>query len=512
MNKKILSLIILSFAINILSFAQPLHINGWDKILKEKQYQQNNFYPLYYSEYTHDSLPNIIEPLKFMDHNYSLVQRSNTKNKLLIVPEIDLYGGIDFLHTDLAQTSAAGIHITTTLGHKIAFDGSFKYACSNVFQFEKDFIDTHRIKPEASIVTQRNNLYYFYKSHFYLAWQPSKHFIFEGGFNNHHIGQGYRSLFLSNRNYNYPYFKITTQIWHLRYTALWIQLKDIQNNSITKWNDFPTKYTALHYLNWKVNKHWRVGFFEALIWQAEDAQGIRGFEINYLNPIIFFRPVEFTLGSPDNAMMGMDISFSNNNTLLYFQLLLDEFKISEVTAMNGWWANKQSFQIGWKQYEIFNVKEANSQMEINFIRPFMYAHFSTYQSYGHYNQPLAHPIGANVVEGVYRINYRNKRWNLLFHNTLAYYGTDPEGENYGGDIFKNYNTRTQDYNNKVGQGLTNLLLTNTFRVNYLIDPVSNLQLFSEMGSRLHYVEKESQHYLLFKLGITTSLNNNILDY
>ncbi|MEA3505435.1 MAG: hypothetical protein U9R32_09640 [Bacteroidota bacterium] len=511
MNKKISLLLFLLMCSKIM-LSQPLHITAWDNISLQKQNKQISFFPLYYKNTAHtDSLSKIIKHLIFLDHKYA-IQHSGKKIAFQILPEINIYGGSDFLNNDFAGTGGVGTHLKATIGSQLAFEGRFRYSYSALYQYEETFINKHRINHNGTIVNEKNGRYNYYDTEFYLAWSPSNHFIFEGGFNGNHIGQGYRSLFLSDRNHNYPYFKITTNVWHFRYTALWMQLKDIQNNSISGWNDFPTKYSAIHYLNWKINKKWRVGLFEALIWQAKDEQGVRGFEINYLNPIIFFRPVEFTLGSPDNAMMGMDISFSTDNTLIYFQMLLDEFKLDEIKAMNGWWANKQSFQIGWKEYDILNTNGLNSQLEINFIRPFMYTHFSTLQSYGHYNQPLAHPLGANVVEGIYRINYQANRWNFMFHNSLAYYGTDPKGENYGGDVFKDYNTRTQDYDNYIGQGLTNTLLTNHLQANYLIDPVSELQLFAEIGSRLHFIEKDSKHFLYFNFGVTTGFDGRVFDF
>ena len=51
-----------------------------------------------------------------------------------------------------------------------------------------------------------------------------------------------------------------------------------------------------------------LGFFDAVIWAAADDQGHpRGFDFQYINPIIFLRPVEAQSGSGDNALIGFHV-------------------------------------------------------------------------------------------------------------------------------------------------------------------------------------------------------------
>ena len=69
------------------------------------------------------------------------------------------------------------------------------------------------------------------------------------------------------------------------------------------------KYTTTHYLSWAISKRVNLSFFDAIVWSATDSAGnYRGFDAQYLNPIIFMRPVEFSIGSPDNALMGLNLS------------------------------------------------------------------------------------------------------------------------------------------------------------------------------------------------------------
>ena len=83
---------------------------------------------------------------------------------------------------------------------------------------------------------------------------------------------------------------------------------------------------------------------------------------------------------------------------MYGQLLLDEFKLSEVRAGDGWWGNKFGFQLGGKYIDAFNIKNLDLQLEHNRVRPFTYSHGDSVANYTHYNMPLAHPLGANFQE------------------------------------------------------------------------------------------------------------------
>ena len=63
------------------------------------------------------------------------------------------------------------------------------------------------------------------------------------------------------------------------------------------------KHGAFHYLDYALNNNLTIGLFEAIIWQSRDENFERGFDVHYLNPIIFYRPVEFSKHSPDNALL-----------------------------------------------------------------------------------------------------------------------------------------------------------------------------------------------------------------
>lgn len=261
------------------------------------------------------------------------------------------------------------------------------------------------------------------------------------------LGDGYRSLFLSDFGSNYLFMKINTKLWKFNYQNLFMELTPQYFRSGDKL--LPKKYAAMHLLSMNVTKWLNVGVFESIISGRQDH-----FDFRYLNPIIFYRSVEQTAGSPDNALMGMNFKINTKaNAVIYGQVLLDEFKFSELKAGNGWWANKYGFQIGAKIADPFGAKNLMVQTELNMVRPFTYSRDSV-SNYTHYNQALAHPYGANFLEAVLIVRYKPAQklymtWKTFYNKQ----GRDTTGSvAFGGDIFDSYKNRNAFYGIKLFNG------------------------------------------------------------
>jgi hypothetical protein len=93
--------------------------------------------------------------------------------------------------------------------------------------------------------------------------------------------------------------------------------------------------------------------------------------------------------------------------------LLDEFILSKVRNSPTNWVNKFGIQLGGKYIDAFGIKNLDLQLEMNRVRPFTYAHYDTINNYTHYNQPLAHPLGANFQELIGIARYQPfPKWNI----------------------------------------------------------------------------------------------------
>jgi hypothetical protein len=225
------------------------------------------------------------------------------------------------------------------------------------------------------------------------------------------------------------------------------------------------------------------------------------------------RPVEFSTGSPDNALLGLNLSvIVGKHNVFYGQLILDEFKMSEVTAGDGWWGNKQGFQLGFKTFDPFRIKGFYFQTEYNWVRPYTYSQSLPMKNYGHYNQSLAHPMGANFWESVSILKYHYKRFYFRYQFQYAVYGEDLDGQNYGKNIYKSYETRVNDYGNKVGQGLETTVLYNDFSASYLVNPAYNLNIVLGYTNRNYTNDRETVKTSYVYFALRTSLSNYYYDF
>jgi hypothetical protein len=216
-----------------------------------------------------------------------------------------------------------------------------------------------------------------------------------------------------------------------------------------------------------------IGAFESIIYAPQLPGGRRGFELEYLNPLIFYRSVEQAIGSPDNAALGLSARWHFLQRFqLYGQFMLDDFNIARTQEGSGYWGNKFGLQGGLKWIDIGGVETLDLQLEYNHLRPYLYSHFNTSANYAHYNQPLAHPQGANAREGVVIVRYRPvSRLRLMMTGGWLRQGRDRNGLNFGGDIFRSNASHDNgeanpDYGNEITQGRRRTLFRLHGRISY----------------------------------------------
>lgn len=275
-----------------------------------------------------------------------------------------------------------------------------------------------------------------------------KHFSIEAGREKHFWGDGYRSPVLSHNAAPMPYARLTTRVWNIKWVNLWTMMDDF--NLETSERRF--KFMAIHGLSWDITPKFNLQLYEAVVWQAEDRLVNRGFDYTYLNPFIFYRPIEFAKGSADNMLLGFAMRRSlGKKGQLYGNVYFDEFMISELRSRSEWWGNKYAIQLGFKGFNIF-TEGHHLLSELNLARPFMYTHGSVLQAYSHTNLPLAHPHGANFVEWITRSRLVRGETQILTTLSLAAYALDPEGENFGNDVLTSYRNPARRYGNHILQG------------------------------------------------------------
>jgi hypothetical protein len=316
----------------------------------------------------------------------------------------------------------------------------------------------------------------------HISYTPSKYFNFQLGHGKTFLGDGYRSLLMSDNASPYPFFRINTTFWKLKYTNTWMSLRDVRPE-VTADGSFRTKYMANHYLSYNVTKRLNIGLFESVIWENDND---RGFDFNYVNPVIFYRAIEFSTGSRGgNALIGLSAKYKFTDRInAYGQLIIDEFSSSDVFGGEGSYKNKTGYQLGVKYYDAFGLKDLYLQAEYNRVRPYTFSHNTVVLNYGHANQPLAHTLGANFSEFIAIARYNYGR---IFANAKVVvakrgleFNTPEDSFFYGGSIYGTEDERISDLNNEVGQGNTTDFLHAEVQAGFIVNPATNLKLYASV--------------------------------
>lgn len=458
--------------------------------------------------------------------NRSLIKFDRDDISFTIDPLFNFEIGRDADYDDMSWINTRGFVLNARIGKKIFVTSDFYENQAKFYDYRHQRVSATRVIPgQGSPKTYKEDGYDYAWVDATVSFQPDEHFDITFGHGKNFIGDGYRSMLLSDASFNYPYLRITTDIWNIKYVNLWAQFQDLtQHYNYGHAHD--KKWGSFNYLDWSVTPWLNVGLFEAVIWANADSLGHRGFDINYANPVIFTRPVEFSVGSPDNALLGLTGKLTLwKNHVIYWQAIIDEFKLENVKAgvkhqLNksdttiewGWASNKWACQIGYKTFDLFGLQHLDIQAEFNIARPFMYSHIDHIANYAHYQQPLGHPLGANFKEVVLIGRYNYKRLFLEAKYIHAMHGRDIDGLNYGNDIFKPYTKPAHEYHNEIGQGEKVILQNTNLKAAFLINQRTNCNVYVAFTRRTEEINSEKTVNNLITFGVRTSLQNIYYDF
>jgi len=351
----------------------------------------------------------------------------------------------------------------------------------------------------------------------YLNYRINDNFNVQVGNYKNFIGDGYRSLFLSDNASPNPYVKLDVEFWKLKYTNIWMQARN--TNLLTEGGAYRTKFIAMHHLSLNVSKRLNIGLFEAALWDNEPE---RGFDISYLNPALFYQMVEFSTGTEGGkVMVGLNYKYKfSDNVYSYGQLLIDELSLDDVFGGDKSFKNKFGVQLGVKYFNAFKVKDLDLQLEYNQVRPYTYSHFRISTNYTNVGQSMAHLWGANFRELIAIARYRKNRW--LGHAKFIYGLRGFELEEdldpfYGSDLFGTENNIFSETGVEIGQGNKVNSFFGELEVGYLVNPATNFKLYLNVIARDFSSEIQSpiasdSNTFWINFGLRTDLFNWYFDY
>ncbi|QES87998.1 hypothetical protein [Rhizosphaericola mali] len=269
-----------------------------------------------------------------------------------------------------------------------------------------------------------------------VSFSVSKKVDFQLAFDQFQIGDGYRSLFISNYGAPFFYLRMNAKLGNkVTLTSVGAQtIAPFSNNPASGVNardsTRPRSYMVFHYLDWQATDWLKVGAFENTMIngaiKATDPTAIIGTDPTQ-GPISTSEK-----GTTTRSRVGIDARvIPVKDVEVYGQWLIDG--LTKVASSN--WKDRNAFQLGAKYMDAFAIPNLNLQAETNIVRPYAYSSNYVENNYTQYNMPLAHPLGANFREYIGLISYRPI--NKLYLNAKAIMytkGLDEIGYNYGGNL------------------------------------------------------------------------------
>ncbi len=446
---------------------------------------------------------------------------------LTLDPGVDLQAGRDFdAHLDTYNNTRL-VYTQGGIGRQIGFFGVIYESQGRFADYFNRYAESMPpagghpgIIPGRGIAKRfKTDSYDYPLATGYVSYTPSKYFNLQLGHGKTFIGDGYRSLFVSDNASPYPFFKLNTTFWKIKYTNTWMSLRDVRPE-VTESGSYRTKYMANHYLSYNITKRLNLGFFESVIWENDND---RGFDLNYMNPVIFYHSIEFSTGSRGgNALIGLSAKYKISDRVNgYGQFIIDEFSSSDVFSGEGSYKNKTGYQLGLKYYDAFGLKNLFLQGEYNRVRPYTFSHHTINLNYGHNDQTMAHTLGANFWEFVAIARYQEGRWFGDIKTILAKRGldfnTEEDSFSYGGNIYRSEDDRPSELGNRLAQGNTTNFFHAELQAGYLINPATNLKIYGSLIFR-DFDPKENTETTIrsrttwLNFGIRTDLFNWYYDF
>jgi len=327
---------------------------------------------------------------KLLGESFAIVDSNNFK--IFIDPLFEVNFGKENNETSL-YINSRGANVSALIGKNLWVNTNFLETQARYSSHITSYIKKFGVAPGQTIVKDfKENAYDYSVASGSISYTPYKFLNIHAGQGKHFIGDGYRSLFLSDNSYQYPFLKFTINYGNLQYVSMSTMMQNISTNKIVAaprpWESpFIKKPASFNYLTYNVTKNLQLGLFEGIMFRSPWGKALSW---KFFNPIIFTRSIRYTLDGENNIIIGLNAKYQAFNKLtLYGQLMIDDMEFSRIGKGDS--KNRTGFQVGLKLFDPFGIKNLIFQQEFNQVRPYSYTHEFSRQTYTAFNQPLAHP-------------------------------------------------------------------------------------------------------------------------
>lgn len=481
-------------------FSKAVNVLGFENFL---EFDENGYVKHYGNVLAKDSV--------FYEDNIYDKGYKERKAYVAINPILNIGFGVDFASKKLISYNLKGLEIRADIGKKFTIYTSFLNTVGKFPAYIALYSGISGVVPgEGNIRNRGKGGLDFSSINAYLSYSPVKQFNIQVGNGKHFIGDGYRSLFLSDNAYTYPYVQLTTTVWRIKYMNIYAELIDNIRNFNDFGQGFPRKLANFNYFSIDAAKFLQLGIFEGITWRRTTAKGNTFFDYNFLNPLIGARAFQKKLDDNTTKIYGANIKITcPKYVVIYGQFMFNKYgKKNTVDRRMGW-------QAGVKYFDVAGVKNLNFQAEYNSVRPYSYQGQDSAIGYYHYNQSLGHPMGANFDEFLVMLNYQYKRFYASYKMSYIRAGTDST-------LFKNFGNNVTDViakastltNVKMYNGIPYNTLDNEIKFGYILNPKINMVIEGKMQFRRYKANAISTDALKtnsFMISFATNIFNRYYD-
>ncbi len=517
MIKNCLYIIFIFLVFNIEIKAQNLYYPLGNSFLKDINFIalssekpiNTAFKPLMQSEFNINSDSIIYqfsrEEKLFSNHKKTLVLRKLFTEDFFVYKKNDfsvsvnplfyIEKGYDSTSIEKLFVNTRGIEIKGNLGKKISFYSAFYENQAYYQAYINKFVNVRKVVPgQGASKGYFTNKQDFSMSAGYLSYSPAKWINIQTGSDKNFIGEGYRSLLLSDNSFNYPFLKTSFFYKSFKYTAMFTEFQDFSG---VYYSYHFKKHGTFNLLSYSFKNKIEIDFFEGVIYKTEDTtlHFHNKFPADFFIPIPGVRTAINGYSNENKVVTGINLKGNiTKNIQIYFQIASDNPK-----------KKKFAFQIGVKTFDLFFNKLKNQklyfQAEYNFAKNGIYSNiFDTLQTWTHYNQELAHPYGTDFSEILININYSF----LNFYIDFKYIDANLNRQNTFSDIY-NYNNFNYIYVNNSSVN------HKTIVAGWIFNPQTKLQIYAGADIRNSFFTSNTKtNYYFF--GLKTSLNNFYFDF
>ena len=455
-------------------------------------------------------------------HYYWITQKIFKENFLIfkgqdfwvaVDPVLDLEGGTDFSadSLDLLYWNTRGLRVQGKFFDKVAFSTVIYENQAMVPTYVSDFIDAHgELRPSGNKYKQENavmpgygrtkpfktNGYDFAFGEGQVSIVPNQHFNIQFGNGNQFIGNGYRSLLLSDFAPNYPFAKFEGNFWNgrIQYNAIYAIHQNLYRMPAfeTVEATYERKIGTYHYLDIAITPNVQLGLFEGAQWKRSDSLGTVTPNWLFVNPVPFVNSAIMNKNdSTYNHILGLNFSWTFLKNRLYGQFVYDGPKLGG--------------QIGLKSYDLF-VPKFDIQVEWNYAQAGVYYSSNKRYNYSHDNISLAHPLGSGFNELILGLSYEYKE--AFITNRTIYYSqiSVDTNERKMNIVHDNFNSATST----IGGSYQTLI--NNLEIGYRFNKRYNLQAVMGWFFRNGSGPGPDTHTNYIYAGIRTRLRNKTLTF